>query len=39
MIHRFRYLKTALALVLVFIGGKIFLVNIVGKIPPPSRSR
>jgi tellurite resistance protein TerC len=34
MIHRFRYLKTALALVLVFIGGKIFLVNIVGKIPP-----
>jgi tellurite resistance protein TerC len=34
MIHRFRYLKYALALVLVFIGGKIFLVNIVGKIPP-----
>ncbi len=34
MIHRFRYLKHALALVLVFIGGKIFLVNIVGKIPP-----
>jgi tellurite resistance protein TerC len=34
MIHRFRYLKTALALVLVFIGGKIFLVDIVGKIPP-----
>lgn len=33
MIHRFAYLKTALALVLVFIGGKIFLVNIVGKIP------
>jgi tellurite resistance protein TerC len=33
MIHRFRYLKYALALVLVFIGGKIFLVNIVGKIP------
>ncbi|MEJ8837845.1 TerC family protein [Ramlibacter sp. AN1133] len=35
MIHRFVYLKYALALVLVFIGGKIFLVNIVGKIPAP----
>jgi tellurite resistance protein TerC len=34
MIHRFRYLKYALALVLVFIGSKIFLVGIVGKIPP-----
>ena len=34
MIHRFAYLKYALALVLVFIGGKIFLVNITGKIPP-----
>ena len=34
MIHRFRYLKYALALVLVFIGGKIFLANIIGKIPP-----
>ena len=34
MIHRFRYLKYALALVLVFIGAKIFLVNIIGKIPP-----
>ena len=34
MIHRFHYLKYALALVLVFIGTKIFLVNIVGKIPP-----
>lgn len=33
MIHRFAYLKVALALVLVFIGTKIFLVNIVGKIP------
>jgi tellurite resistance protein TerC len=33
MIHRFAYLKYALALVLVFIGSKIFLVNIVGKIP------
>lgn len=34
MIHRFAYLKYALALVLVFIGGKIFLVGIIGKIPP-----
>ncbi|MCQ8896435.1 TerC family protein [Limnobacter humi] len=33
MIHRFKYLKYALALVLVFIGSKIFLVNIIGKIP------
>lgn len=33
MIHRFRYLKYALALVLVFIGSKIFLVGIIGKIP------
>jgi tellurite resistance protein TerC len=34
IIHRFRYLKYALALVLVFIGAKIFLVNVIGKIPP-----
>ena len=33
MIHRFHYRKYALALVLVFIGGKIFLVGIIGKIP------
>lgn len=33
MIHRFHYLKYALALVLIFIGGKIFLVNIIGKTP------
>lgn len=33
MVHRFKYLKYALALVLVFIGSKIFLVGIVGKIP------
>jgi tellurite resistance protein TerC len=33
MIHRFKYLKVALALVLVFIGSKIFLVGIIGKIP------
>ncbi|WP_050874287.1 TerC family protein [Comamonas testosteroni] len=33
MIHRFKYLKFALALVLVFIGSKIFLVGIIGKIP------
>ena len=34
MIHRFHYLKYALALVLVFVGSKIFLVNLVGKLPP-----
>ena len=34
MIHRFKYLKYALILVLVFIGTKILLVGIVGKIPP-----
>ncbi|HBW08697.1 MAG: membrane protein [Pseudomonas sp. BICA1-14] len=34
MIHRFAYLKYALALVLVFIGGKIFLVGVIGKTPP-----
>ena len=33
MIHRFKYLKYVLALVLVFIGSKIFLVGIIGKIP------
>jgi tellurite resistance protein TerC len=33
MIHRFKYLKYALALVLVFIGTKIFLVGIIGKLP------
>ena len=33
MIHRFHYLKYALSLVLVFIGGKIFLVPLIGKIP------
>ena len=33
MIHRFKYLKYALALVLIFIGVKIFLVGIIGKIP------
>ena len=35
MIHRFTYLKYALALVLVFIGSKIFLVGFIGKIPAP----
>jgi tellurite resistance protein TerC len=35
MIHRFKYLKYALALVLVFIGSKIFLVGLIGKIPAP----
>ena len=34
MVHRFKYLKYALALVLVFVGTKIFLVGIIGKIPP-----
>ncbi|HSB26188.1 MAG TPA: TerC family protein [Burkholderiaceae bacterium] len=34
MVERFKYLKYALALVLVFIGTKIFLVGIVGKFPP-----
>lgn len=34
LIDRFQYLKYALALVLVFIGSKIFLVNIFGKFPP-----
>jgi tellurite resistance protein TerC len=34
MIDRFHYLKYALALVLVFIGSKIFAVGLVGKIPP-----
>lgn len=33
MMHRFQYLKYALALVLVFIGGKIFLVGFIGKVP------
>lgn len=33
MIQRFRYLKYALALVLVFIGVKILLVDLVGKLP------
>ncbi len=34
LIHRFIYLKYALALVLVFIGGKVFLVGLVGHLPP-----
>lgn len=33
MIHRFKYLKYALSIVLVFIGSKIFLVGVIGKIP------
>jgi tellurite resistance protein TerC len=33
LIHRFAYLKYALALVLMFIGGKIFLTGLIGKIP------
>ena len=34
MIHRFKYLKYALALVLVFIGIKILLLDVIGKMPP-----
>ena len=34
LVERFRYLKYALALVLVFIGSKIFLVGFIGKFPP-----
>ncbi|NYZ12399.1 TerC family protein [Azospirillum sp. RWY-5-1] len=34
MVHRFHYLKYALALVLVFIGGKIFWNQIYGKVAP-----
>lgn len=34
MVHRFHYLKYALALVLVYVGGKIFLQQFIGKIPP-----
>jgi tellurite resistance protein TerC len=33
MIHRFTYLKYALAVVLMFIGAKIFAVNLIGKLP------
>jgi tellurite resistance protein TerC len=33
MIHRFKYLKYALAIVLIFIGAKIFAVNLIGKMP------
>jgi tellurite resistance protein TerC len=34
MVHRFEYLKYALAMVLVFIGGKIFWNQIFGKVDP-----
>ena len=34
MIHRFKYLKYALSLVLVFIGTKILLLDVIGKMPP-----
>jgi tellurite resistance protein TerC len=37
MVHRFEYLKYALALVLVFIGGKIFWNYYFGKLDPRSR--
>ena len=37
MVHRFHYLKYALAVLLVFIGSKIFIADLLGltKIPPP----
>lgn len=34
MVHRFHYLKYALALVLVYVGAKIFVQQFIGKIPP-----
>ncbi len=36
MVHRFQYLKTALALVLIFIGAKVFAADLLGidKVPP-----
>ncbi|MDP2803296.1 MAG: TerC family protein [Phreatobacter sp.] len=36
MVHRFHYLKTALALVLIFIGSKVFAADLLGidKVPP-----
>jgi tellurite resistance protein TerC len=34
MVHRFKYLKVALALVLVFVGAKILLVGVIGHLPP-----
>jgi tellurite resistance protein TerC len=34
MVHRFKYLKYALSVVLIFIGGKIFWNQIVGKLDP-----
>ena len=34
MVHRFDYLKYALALVLIFVGAKIFIQQFTGKIPP-----
>ncbi len=34
MVHRFHYLQYALALVLVFIGAKVFWTHVFGKIDP-----
>jgi tellurite resistance protein TerC len=34
MVHRFHYLKYALSLVLIYVGAKIFVQQIIGKIPP-----
>jgi predicted tellurium resistance membrane protein TerC len=38
MVHRFHYLKYALAVLLVFIGSKIFVADALGlaKVPPPA---
>jgi tellurite resistance protein TerC len=33
-VHRFPYLKYALALVLIYVGAKIFAQQFIGKIPP-----
>jgi tellurite resistance protein TerC len=34
MVHRFHYLKYALSLVLVYVGGKVFVQQFIGKIDP-----
>jgi tellurite resistance protein TerC len=34
MVHRFHYLKYALAMVLIYVGAKIFVQQFIGKIPP-----
>jgi tellurite resistance protein TerC len=34
MVHRFKYLKYALSIVLIYVGAKIFVQQFIGKIPP-----